>query len=138
MSFPPFIFLRLINLYLFNMLYSELYLLGGFPCGLAGKESACNAGHLGLIPRLGRSPGERKGHPPQYSGLEVRGVTKSWTKQSDFHFHFWSFWLWAPTSRACPFYMAPFIFEFAELTLLHIWNSPLSKEHWFFLEVNGI
>ena len=138
MSFPPFIFLRLINLYLFNMLYSELYLLGGFPCGLAGKESACNAGHLGLIPRLGRSPGEEKGHPPQYSGLEVRGVTKSWTKQSDFHFHFWSFWLWAPTSRACPFYMAPFIFEFAELTLLHIWNSPLSKEHWFFLEVNGI
>ena len=70
------------------MLYSELYLLGGFPCGLAGKECACNAGHLGLIPRLGRSPGEGKGHPPQYSGLEVRGVTKSWTRQSDFHFHF--------------------------------------------------
>ena len=41
-----------------------------FPCGSAGKESACNAGDLGLIPRLGRSPGEGKGYPLQYSGLE--------------------------------------------------------------------
>ena len=30
----------------------------GFPCGSARKESACNAGDLGLIPALGRSPGE--------------------------------------------------------------------------------
>ena len=30
----------------------------GFPCGLAGKESTCNAGHLGLVPGLGRSPGD--------------------------------------------------------------------------------
>ena len=42
----------------------------GFPCGSAGKESTCNAGHLGLIPGLGRSPGEGKGYPLQYSGLE--------------------------------------------------------------------
>ena len=42
----------------------------GFRCGLTGKESACNAGDLGLIPGLGRSPGERKGYPLQYSGLE--------------------------------------------------------------------
>ena len=35
-----------------------------------GKESACNAGDLGLIPALGRSPGEGKGYPLQYSGLE--------------------------------------------------------------------
>ena len=41
-----------------------------FPCGLAGKESTCNAGDPGLIPGLGRSPGERKGFPLQYSGLE--------------------------------------------------------------------
>ena len=41
-----------------------------FPCGSAAKESACNAGDLGLIPGLGRSPGERKGYPLQYSGLE--------------------------------------------------------------------
>ena len=35
----------------------------GFPGGSAGKESTCNAGDLGLIPGLGRSPGEGKGYP---------------------------------------------------------------------------
>ena len=42
----------------------------GFPCGSAGRESACSAGVLGSIPRLGRSPGEGKGYPLQYFGLE--------------------------------------------------------------------
>ena len=42
----------------------------GFPGGSAGKESACNVGDLGLIPGLGRCPGEEKGYPLQYSGLE--------------------------------------------------------------------
>ena len=57
----------------------------GFPCGLVGKESTCNAGDLGLIPGLRRSPGEGKGYPLQYSGLEnsmdcvVHGVSKSQT-----------------------------------------------------------
>ena len=41
-----------------------------FPCGSAGKVSACNAGDLDSIPGLGRSPGEGKGYPLQYSGLE--------------------------------------------------------------------
>ena len=41
----------------------------GFPCGSAGKEFACNAGDLGSIPGLRRSPGEGKGYPLQYSGL---------------------------------------------------------------------
>ena len=54
----------------------------GFPCGLAGKESARNAEDLGLIPGLGRSPGEGNGYPLQDSGLEdsmdciVREVSK--------------------------------------------------------------
>ena len=67
----------------------------GFPCGLVGKESACNAGDLGSIPGLGRSPGEGKGYPFQYSGLEhsmdciVLGVAKSQTWLSHFHFHLW-------------------------------------------------
>ena len=58
----------------------------GFPCGSAGKESVSNAGDLGSIPRLGRSPLEGKGYPLQYSGLEnsidciVHGVAKSWTQ----------------------------------------------------------
>ena len=104
----------------------------GFPDSSVGKESTCNAGDPGLIPRLGRSagegigyplqyswaflvaqlvknlpamwetwirslcwedsPGEGKGYPPQYPGLEnsmdcmVHGVAKSRTRLSDFHF----------------------------------------------------
>ena len=66
----------------------------GFPGGSAGKEFACNAGDLGLIPGLGKSSGEGKGYPLQYSGLEnsmdriVHGVAKSQTQMSNFHFHF--------------------------------------------------
>ena len=43
---------------------------GGIPGGSDGKESACNAGDLGLNPRSGRSPGERNGYSLQYSGLD--------------------------------------------------------------------
>ena len=43
----------------------------GFPRWVSGKESACNAGDLGLIPGSRRSPGEGKGYPLQYSGLDV-------------------------------------------------------------------
>ena len=56
-----------------------------FPCGSAGKESACNAGDLGSFPGSGRSPGKGKGYLLQYSGLEnlkhciVHGVTKNGT-----------------------------------------------------------
>ena len=42
----------------------------GFPCGSAGKESTGNAGDLGSIPGLGRSPGKGKGYPLQYSDQE--------------------------------------------------------------------
>ena len=58
--------------------------------------SACNAGDLSWIPGLGRSPGEGKGYPLQYFGLEnsmdyiVHGVTKSRTRLSNFYFHFLS------------------------------------------------
>ena len=51
-------------------IYVYLQLIQGFPCHSAGKESACNAGDLGLIPGLGRSPGEGNGNPLQYSCLE--------------------------------------------------------------------
>ena len=56
-----------------------------FPGGADGKESACNVEDLGLTPGLGRSPGEGKGYPLQYSDLEksmdciVHGVAKSRT-----------------------------------------------------------
>ena len=62
--------------------------------GSAGEGSACNVWDLGLIPRLGRSPGEENSYPLQYSRLEyymnciVHGVAKSRTQLSGFHFHF--------------------------------------------------
>ena len=64
----------------------------GFPLGSAGKESSRNVGDLGSITGLGRSPGDGKGYPLQYSGLEnsmdciVHGVAKSWTRLRSFHF----------------------------------------------------
>ena len=70
-------------------------------CGSAGKESARNVGDLASIPGLGRSPGEGKGYPLQYSGLKnsldciVHGTTKSQTRQSDFHFSFTQYLLTA-------------------------------------------
>ena len=60
--------------------------------GSAGKESICNTGDLGLIPGLGRSPGQGNGYPLQYSGLEnstdyiIHGVAKNGTRLSNFHF----------------------------------------------------
>ena len=64
-----------------------------FSCGSDGKESACNAGDLGLIPGSGRFPGEGNGNPLQYPCLEnfidrgtwqttVHGVAKSWIQLS--------------------------------------------------------
>ena len=72
--------------------YTWFLHIPGFPGGLDGKDSACNAGYLGLIPGSGRSPGEGNGNPLQYSCLENpmdggacqhtgHGVAKSWTEQ---------------------------------------------------------
>ena len=81
------------------ILFSLSFEAQGLPCGWVGKDSgedssgeksACNAGDLGLIPGLGRSPGEGKGYPLQYSGLQnsmdciVHGVAKSQTRLSAF------------------------------------------------------
>ena len=90
------IFLLNIDIYklILAQIECKLQALWGFPCGSAGKESACNAGDLGMIPGLGRSPGGRHGNPLQYSCLEnpmdrracwatVHGVTKSQTQLSD-------------------------------------------------------
>ena len=74
------------------LLFDTYTLRTGFSDSSVDKESACNAGDLGLIPGSGRSAGEGKGYPLQYSGLEnsvdciVHGLTKSRTRLSDFHF----------------------------------------------------
>ena len=71
-----------------------MWVFKGFPGGSDGKESACNAGDLGSIPALGRSPGEGNGYPFQYSYLEnlmdrrawwatVHGVAKNQTQLSE-------------------------------------------------------
>ena len=59
---PGFLYLLLIS--------EQIFYSMGFPGGSDNKESTCNVGDLGLIPGLGRSPGEGKGYPLQYSGLE--------------------------------------------------------------------
>ena len=55
----------------------------GLPSGSAGKESACHTRNLGLIPGLGRSPGEGKGYPLHYSGLEnsMDSIYNPWGRQ---------------------------------------------------------
>ena len=76
----------------------ELMITLGFPDGSDGKESACNAGEPGLVPGLGRSPGEGHGHSLQYSCLEnpmdreawqamVHLVSKSWTQLKQLSMH---------------------------------------------------
>ena len=83
-------------MYMLNVYIGDVL---SFPGSSAGKESICNAGDLGSIPALGRSPGENKGYPLQYSGLEnsMDCTYSSWgRRQSDmteglalspFHFH---------------------------------------------------
>ena len=76
------------------LIFAGPYSWKGFPAGSDGKESACKAGDLGLIPGLGRSPREGNGYPLQYSCLgnsmyrgawqsTVYGVTKSRTWLND-------------------------------------------------------
>ena len=62
----------------------------GFPCGSAGKESTCNVGDLGLIPGLGRYPGEGKLPTPVFWPGEFQGLYSPWGHKqsllSNFHF----------------------------------------------------
>ena len=59
------------------LIWVQIWLTKGFPCGSVGKESACNAGDLGT------TPGEGKGYPLQYSG-EFHGLYSPWgLKESD-------------------------------------------------------
>ena len=89
-------------------------------CGSDAKESACNAGDLGLIRGLGRSPGQGKDYPLQHSALEnsmdcvVRGVAKSQTRLSDSRFVILIAWvlshyLWFSLKLLHTFVNSPFI-----------------------------
>ena len=115
-------------------------------------KTACNAGDLGSIPGLGRSPEEGKGHPLQYSGLEnsmdcvVQGVAKSQTWLSGFHFSLfrWSSCLTYPSRRSCLTYPSRRSHEASHLveinSTFHTWwwrrgvefsHSPHGRA-WFF------
>ena len=74
-------------------------LFGAAPTAQRVKELPAAAGDVGSILGLGRSPGGKQGNPLQYSCLgnptdrgacraTVQGVSKSWTRPSDYHFHF--------------------------------------------------
>ena len=105
----------------------------GFPCGSAGKESACIVGGLGSIPGLGRSLGKGKGYPLQDYGLEnsmncvVHGVAKSLTHCATFTFT--SRLTWLPASRVASHHTGGIQVEPRELTELkkHIWEHKKLK-----------
>ena len=94
----------------------------GLPCGLAGKESPCSVGDLGLITGLGRYPGEGKGYLLQCSGLEnsmdhiVHGVAKSWTQLSDFHF------------TSLHIYIYIYIYMYTYIYIFIQWNTTQSSK----------
>ena len=96
-----------------------------FPCGSAGEESACSAGDLGSIPGLGRSPGEGKGYPLRYSGLEsspdciVHRAANSRTRLSAFHFVFMPFLL--------PLFHKPHLPHFPLCSFLSLTDSCASS-----------
>ena len=102
-----------------SLFFNMLSRFVSFLCGSAGKESACEEGDLGSIPGFGRCPRERKGYPPQYSGLEnsmasiVHWVAQSWSRMRDFQLHFTSA---VPTSGS------------QEVYLLLVFTSPLCSK----------
>ena len=52
--------------------------MGSFPCGSDGKDSTCNVGDLGLIPGLGKSPGQGNDNPPieEFGELQCMGLQR--------------------------------------------------------------
>ena len=90
--------MKMINTLLWTWKKIPSTIHGGCPGGSDGKDSVCNAGDPGLIPRLGRSSGDGKGYPLSCFCLEnpmdrgasqaiVHGVAKIWTQLSDWDFH---------------------------------------------------
>ena len=103
-----------------------------FPGGSAGKESACNEGNLGLIPELGRYPGEWKGYPLQlFWPREFSRPYSPWGQKesdtlSDFHFKnlpaMQETWLHYPGQEA------PLEKEMATHSSILAWKIPLTEE----------
>ena len=103
----------------------------GFPDSSVGKESTRNAGDPGLIPESGRSPGDWKSYPLQYSGLEnsmgciVHGVTKSQTWLSEFHFYFFQ-WKWGVEIHVFFQELVSYVYVFWAALDLHCYTREFS------------
>ena len=100
-----------------------LFLVGNFchqnPLGFPGKESACNAGDLGSIPGLGRSPAEGNGYPLQYFGLEN---SKDYSMKLQRARHNWEtltfcHWDWVRISEWVPVYGGACLYTSASQSL---------------------
>ena len=106
----------------------------GFPGGSVGKEYACNVGDLGLIPGLGRSPGEGKGYPLQYSGLEnsvdciVHGIANSRTRLNDFHSLSLLLLLFWAVGESIKFTYTAVLMQLEENRIEQMVLSPLDRE----------
>ena len=118
-----------------SMWSTQLTLL---PCGSDGKESALNEGDLGLIPGLGRCPGEGNGYPLQYSCLEnpmdrracqatVQGVSKSWTHPSDEHFSLFTEYVNAPSHLECSLILNMVRWKRTMYSLERIWKIKMIR-----------
>ena len=107
----------------------------GFPGGSDSKESACTAGDLGSIPRLGRFPGERHGNPLQYSCLENPHGQRSWSGYSS-----WSHRVghdWATKLNKHLFALCPLSGEFLSEVKVEFFSKAFSSHIeimiWFLL-----
>ena len=107
-----------------------------FPCGSAGKESACNVGDLGSIAGLRRSPGEGNGNPLQYSGLEIPWTVccMGWPRVrhdwANFTFTSLGFHLCCPFNLeglSCPFFTWPATFVLRGSDQLSLASPSLSS-----------
>ena len=87
----------------------------GFFGGLDGKDSACNAGDPGLIPGLGRSPGEGNHYPPQYSCLKNSMDRGAWQAIV-------CPWKWKSLSCA-QLFATPWTIQSMELSMPEYWNG---------------
>ena len=112
-----------------------------------GKESACNTGELSLIPVLGRSPGEGKVYPLQYSGLEnsmhciVHGVTKSQIQLRNFHFHFHIYMKYVYIYVYICIHVCTSVYTYIYLPKYLMWinhhSSPVKEIWYYFLCISG-
>ena len=102
---------------------------GGFPCSSVGKEFACDAGDLGLIPGSGRSPGEGNGNPLQYSCLENPTDRGTWWATVYRVSMSWAWQKWLSSSSSILFVRKA---KIAPLTIFS-WKQGSSRLIWQFL-----